>query len=74
LVDLIGIEPMTSSTPWNASKAKLQTAQYLRAGTVGKTGTIGDICCQNAAKFANSGPPRRKAILKRMSPSAPAQT
>jgi len=23
LVDLIGIEPMTSSMPWNASKAKL---------------------------------------------------
>ena len=29
LVDLIGIEPMTSSMPWKLSNRKIQTAQYL---------------------------------------------
>jgi hypothetical protein len=29
LVDLIGIEPMTSSMPWKPRKAKLLTIQWL---------------------------------------------
>jgi hypothetical protein len=44
LVDLIGIEPMTSSMP------------YLRTGTTGRTDTMGAICPQNAPKFLGSGP------------------
>ena len=50
LVDLIGIEPMTSSMPWSITKTKLLTLQHLQVGRVGKTGTIGTPCCQNAAK------------------------
>src|SRR5271166_7177233 len=30
-------------------------AQYLAVGRVGKNGTIGAICCQNAAKFTRAG-------------------
>jgi hypothetical protein len=32
LVDLIGIEPMTSSMPWNERKCKLLTAKDLLVG------------------------------------------
>ena len=32
LVDLVGIEPTTSSMPWNESNRKIQTAQHLRVG------------------------------------------
>jgi hypothetical protein len=32
LVDLIGIEPMTSSMPWNERKRKLLTAKDLLVG------------------------------------------
>ena len=32
LVDLVGIEPTTSSMPWNESNRKLWTAQCLRVG------------------------------------------
>ena len=41
LVDLIGIEPMTSSMPWKCQKAKLLTAKWLEVGKTGKTGLIG---------------------------------
>ena len=41
LVDLIGIEPMTSSMPWKCKKAKLLTASWLEVGGAGKTGIIG---------------------------------
>ena len=41
LVDLIGIEPMTSSMPWKTEKAKLLTAKELETGGTGKTGPIG---------------------------------
>ena len=40
LVDLIGIEPMTSSMPWNCRKRKLLTAKWLEVGKTGKTGEI----------------------------------
>jgi hypothetical protein len=40
LVDLIGIEPMTSSMPWNCRKRKLLTAKWLEVGETGKTGKI----------------------------------
>jgi hypothetical protein len=40
LVDLIGIEPMTSSMPWNHQKRKLLTAKWLEVGITGKTGQI----------------------------------
>jgi hypothetical protein len=39
-VDLIGIEPMTSSMPWNCRKRKLLTAKWLEVGETGKTGKI----------------------------------
>jgi len=32
LVDLIGIEPMTSSMPWNDQKPKLLTGKHLLVG------------------------------------------
>ncbi len=54
LVDLTGIEPVTSSMPWYVTIAKTLTLQHLRVGRVGKTGLIGTGCCQNAAK--TSGP------------------
>jgi hypothetical protein len=50
LVDLIGIEPMTSSMPLCNANRKLQTAQYLRTGITGKNGPLGAICGQNAGK------------------------
>jgi hypothetical protein len=40
LVDLIEIEPMTSSMPWNCRKRKLLTAKWLEVGKTGKTGEI----------------------------------
>jgi hypothetical protein len=40
-VDLIGIEPMTSSMPWNRLKRKLLTVKWLEVGKTGKTGLIG---------------------------------
>jgi hypothetical protein len=55
LVDLIGIEPMTSSMPCCGSKTKLLMKQYLSVGKTGKTGLVGSICCQNAAKNQSSG-------------------
>ncbi len=32
LVDLVGIEPTTSSMPWNWRNCKLLTAMYLKVG------------------------------------------
>ncbi len=40
LVDLIGIEPMTSSMPWSRAKRKLLTVKWLEVGKTGKTGLI----------------------------------
>jgi len=40
-VDLIGIEPMTSSMPWNCEKRKLLTVKWLEVGVTGKAGSIG---------------------------------
>jgi hypothetical protein len=52
LVDLIGIEPMTSSMPWNFRICKLLTAKEILAGTTGKTGPICYQCYQIATKFS----------------------
>jgi hypothetical protein len=51
LVDLVGIEPTTSSMPCCGSKTKLLTKWHLAVGKTGKTGLVGSICCQNAAKI-----------------------
>jgi hypothetical protein len=55
LVDLTGIEPVTSSMPWNEANIKILTAKDLLAGRVGKTGLIGDICDENATNFLTAG-------------------
>jgi hypothetical protein len=55
-VDLIGIEPMTSSMPWSSSNRKVQTAQYLLTGITGKNGPLGAICGQNAGKTQTKWP------------------
>jgi hypothetical protein len=36
LVDLVGIEPMTSSMPWNWRNRKLLTDKAVKIGRVGK--------------------------------------
>ena len=36
MVDLVGIEPTTSSMPWNYKNRNLLTAQALKVGRVGK--------------------------------------
>ena len=36
MVDLVGIEPTTSSMPWNSQNRVLLTAKALRVGRVGK--------------------------------------
>jgi hypothetical protein len=43
VVDLVGIEPTTSSMPWNCQKPKLLTAKWLEDGITGKTGLIGGL-------------------------------
>ncbi len=53
MVDLVGIEPTTSSMPWKYQGRPVLTAKDLLAGTVGKTGKIGAICYQNATKIAS---------------------
>jgi len=40
MVDLVGIEPTTSSMPWNCRNGKLLTANTLKIGIAGKTGKI----------------------------------
>jgi len=51
MVDLIGIEPMTSSMPWNGGMGVLLTVKDLRVGSVGKNGPIGAQCYQFATKI-----------------------
>ena len=51
MVDLVGIEPTTSSMPWKYHGGLLLTAKGLRTGIVGKNGKTGAICYQNATKF-----------------------
>jgi hypothetical protein len=36
MVDLVGIEPTTSSMPWNVENSNLLTAKALIVGRVGK--------------------------------------
>ena len=50
-MDLIGIEPMTSSMPWNDDMGVLLTAKDLRVGTAGQNGPIGAKCYQFATKI-----------------------
>jgi hypothetical protein len=42
-VDLIGIEPMTSSMPWKYQKRKLLTGKCLEVGKTGRIGPIGGL-------------------------------
>jgi hypothetical protein len=53
--DMIGIEPMASSTPWNETNIKILTTNDLLVGRVGKTGLIGGICDKNATNFLTAG-------------------
>jgi hypothetical protein len=53
-VDLIGIEPMTSSMPWNDNIGVLLTVKDLSAGKVGQNGPIADKCYQFATKIQPS--------------------
>jgi hypothetical protein len=64
-VDLIGIEPVTSSMPWNEANIKISTAKDLQTGQVGKTGLIGGICDKNATNFLAAG---QRADLVGVSP------
>jgi hypothetical protein len=41
LVDLVGIEPTTSSMPWKLRIRKLLTDRWFKIGKIGKTGGIG---------------------------------
>jgi hypothetical protein len=41
LVDLVGIEPTTSSMPWNDNGGRRLTLKWLATGTLVKTGYIG---------------------------------
>jgi hypothetical protein len=50
MVDLVGIEPTTSSMPWKYRGMSVLTAKDLGAGIVGQTGKIGAICYQFATK------------------------
>ena len=49
-MDLIGIEPMTSSMPWNEDTGVLLTLKGLWAGKVGQNGLIVPKCYQFATK------------------------
>jgi hypothetical protein len=40
MVDLVGIEPTTSSMPWNCRKCKLLTGKRQKIVLPGKTGKI----------------------------------
>ena len=51
LVDLVGIEPTTSSMPWNDHRGDLLTVKDLRVGAIGKIGSIVPKCYQFATKF-----------------------
>jgi len=51
MVDLIGIEPMTSSLPCCGSNRKRRQERYESA----KNGLFGAIYCQNATKFNQAG-------------------
>jgi hypothetical protein len=53
-VDLIGIEPMTSSMPWNEDVSILLTVKDLRVGKVGQNGPIAAKCYQFATKILPS--------------------
>ena len=43
LVDLIGIEPRTSSMPWYRQKRRLSASKWLEVSITGKTGKTGQI-------------------------------
>ena len=51
MVDLVGIEPTTSSMPWNRQGGRPLILKQLMAGQTGKTGTNSAICYQIATKL-----------------------
>jgi len=50
MVDLVGIEPTTSSMPWNYQGCRSLILKQLMAGQAGKTGINGAFCYQIATK------------------------
>jgi hypothetical protein len=50
LVDLVGIEPTTSSMPWNCQGSRPLILKQLMAGQTGGTGINSAICNQIATK------------------------
>jgi len=55
LVDLVGIEPTTSSMPWKQKNRRSLTVKDLKTGRVGRTGAIGGICYQFATNLNQVG-------------------
>ena len=51
MVDLVGIEPTTSSMPWNYKGGRPLILKQLLAGQAGKTGINSAICYQIATKL-----------------------
>jgi len=50
MVDLVGIEPTTSSMPWNDHRSRPLILKELLTGLVGKAGGKAVICYQFATK------------------------
>jgi len=53
LVTLVGIEPTTSSMPWNLLHTDVLIAKDLSSGKAEKAGPKGALCYQFATKFSN---------------------
>ncbi len=51
MVDLVGIEPTTSSMPWKYQGGRPLILKQLMAGQAGKTGINSAICYQIATKL-----------------------
>ena len=50
MVDLVGIEPTTSSMPWKCQGSRPLILKKLMAGQTGKTGINSAVCYQIATK------------------------
>jgi len=51
MLDLVGIEPTTSSMPWSFESSRPLIQKDLMAGEAGKTGINSAICYQIATKL-----------------------
>ena len=56
LVDLTGIEPVTSSMPWNESNIKLLTARAYRSAKLAKPAKLAVFATRMRQTYS-SGPP-----------------